>query len=85
MPRSNFREVEVFRDRDGAIAVVSERIATGQVSFMIGREFERNGETCRSAFLNRYHIPGVERLLRELTEKLDLLEDKTRVERRIAR
>jgi hypothetical protein len=51
---------------------------------MLGREFDRNGETCRSSFLARRHIDGARRLLDALEAKLDVLEDRTRAERRVA-
>jgi hypothetical protein len=84
MPRTDFREVETLRDPDGVVAVVSERLATGHVSFMVAREFDRNGETCRSSFLARRHIAGARRLLDALEEKLDEIEDRSRAERRVA-
>jgi len=85
MPRSDFREVKVLQDPDGVVAVISERVATGHVSFMLGREFDRAGETRRSSFLARRHIDGARRLLDTLEGELDAIEDRTRAEKRAAR
>ncbi|MBT8453024.1 MAG: hypothetical protein KJO40_13730 [Deltaproteobacteria bacterium] len=84
MPRNDFREVEIIRDPDGVVAIVSERKATGHVSFMIGREFDRAGDICRSSFLARRHIAGARRLLDALEDRLDVIEDRSRTERRAA-
>lgn len=84
MPRSDFKEVEVLRDADGVVAVVSERVTTGRISFMLGREFERDGKTERSPFISSRHIAGVRRLLDQLERHAEVLEDRARAERRMA-
>jgi hypothetical protein len=80
--RNEFRTVEVIRDPDGVVAVISERLRDGRISVMIGREFERDGQTKRSAYLARRHLPAVGRLLNELNERLEILEDRARARHR---
>lgn len=79
---NNFTELEIVRDPDGVIAVVTERAKDGRVSFMIAREFEVDGQTKRSAFLARRHLPAVRRLLADLEERLEIVEDRSRAKRR---
>lgn len=79
---SNFKVLEIIRDPDGVIAVVTERLRDGSVSFSIAREIERDGKTSRTAFLARRHLPAVRRLLDDLTDRLELAEDRARTKRR---
>jgi hypothetical protein len=79
-----FNELEIIRDPDGVIAVITEREADGRVSFMLAREFDQGGETKRSAYLARRHIAAARRLLSDLEETLDLAEDRARARRRTA-
>lgn len=79
---TTFKEIEIVRDPDGVIAVITERVRDGRISFMIAREFERDGKTERSAFLARRHLPAVRRLLADLEERLELSEDRSRAKRR---
>lgn len=82
-PRNaNFKVLEIVRDPDGVIAVITERTRDGRISFSIAREIERNGKLDRTAFLARRHLPAVRRLLDDLTDRLELAEDRTRAKRR---
>ena len=60
------------------IAVITERVRDGRISFMLAREFDRDGETCRSAYLARRHIAAARRLLNDLEEQLETHEDRSR-------
>lgn len=85
MSRSQFTEVEVIRDPDGLVAIISERNKprAGPVySFAIMKEFERNGQTERTAFMGRRHVDGARRLLTAVEERLDQLEDRRRAAER---
>ena len=77
-----FKVVEEVVDPDGVVAVITERVKDGRISFMISREFEIDGKTQRSAYLNTRHIPAVRRLLNDLTERLELAEDQARARHR---
>lgn len=79
---SPFKEIEIIRDPDGVVAVITERSRDGRISFAIAREFEEDGQTRRTAFLASRHLPGVQRLLSELGERLELAEDQARTRRR---
>ena len=81
-PPNQFTEVEVVRDPDGVIAIVTESSRDGRISFMLAREFEQNGATKRSSFLSKRHMAGVRRLLADLEERLELAEDRARAKKR---
>jgi hypothetical protein len=80
-----FRDVETLRDSSGVIIVVTERISNGRLSFALMNEFERDGITQRSAFLNSRHLDGATRLLAQLAGKLEIWEDAARARLRAAR
>ncbi len=84
MPKDNYRDLEILRDEDGVLALISEHIPTGRLSFMIAREFERGGETMRTAFLQRRHLSAAHRILDQLEAELDTLEDRTREAKRVS-
>ncbi|HZJ67696.1 MAG TPA: hypothetical protein VFD36_29535 [Kofleriaceae bacterium] len=77
-----YREVEVIKDPDGVIAVISEHVETGAHSFAIYREITRSGEAVRTAYMSRRHLPAVTRLLPDLEERIEQLEDRARAKRR---
>lgn len=79
-----FRSVAEIRDPDGVVAVITERADDGRISFGIFREFTNRGKTVRSAYLAHRHIPACHRLLVELGRRLELLEDRSRMRRRMA-
>lgn len=83
-----FSVIEVVRDPDGVVAVVTERKRDGRISFMIAREYDQKdnatGEmiTRRSSYLNNHHLPAVRRLLVDLEDRLEIIEDRARTARR---
>ena len=79
---NGFRVLEVVRDPDGVIAVITEREKDGRVSFSIAREFDVDGKPRRTAYLKRIHIAAIRRLLNDLEDRLELAEDRTRAKRR---
>jgi len=81
-PNLDFKEIDIVRHPDGVIAVVTERARDGRVSFSIAREFEVGGKTKRTSYLARRHLPAVQQLLSDLSERLELAEDRTRAKRR---
>ena len=66
----------------GVVAVITERLSDGRISFMLTREFELEGKTKRTTYLNTRHLPAVRRLLADLEERLELIEDRIRERRR---
>lgn len=76
--KNDFRVVEVVKDPDGLVAVITERMSDGRVSFMLAREFDVGGVTRRSAYIARRHLPAAARLLADLGERLELAEDRAR-------
>lgn len=79
---SQYTEVEVVRDPDGVVAVITERARDGRVSFMLAREFDRDGQPQRSAYIARRHLPAVRRLLADLEDRLEAAEDRARAKNR---
>jgi hypothetical protein len=73
-----WREVKVLVDPDGVIAVITEQVRTGRVSFALYREFEHRGVTKRTMYLQERHLPAVTRLLNDIGEHLALEEDRAR-------
>ena len=80
--KNEFEVVEVIRDPDGVVAVITKRTRDGRVSFMLAREFELDGDTKRSAYMNSRHLPAVRRLLADLEDRLELAEDRARAQKR---
>jgi len=79
---NEFSVVAEIRDPDGVVAVITERSRDGRISFMLAREFELEGKTKRSAYLNARHLPAVRRMLADLEDRLELAEDQAREKRR---
>jgi hypothetical protein len=82
--RNGFRDIAEIRDADGIVAVITERVSDGRLSFGLFREFEKAGKTQRSAYLAHRHIPGGRRLMAELDKRLEQMEDRSRAARRMA-
>jgi hypothetical protein len=78
----SFRQLEQLRDPDGVLVTITENVRDGRVTFMIQREYEKGGTTKQTAFLHRRHIAAVRRVLNDLDERLELIEDQTRARRR---
>lgn len=82
--RTQFREIEVIRhpECEGVVAVISERLSNGNLSFMLAKEFERDGETTRTTFLARRHVDKAQRILELVAERIDQLVDERRAHAR---
>jgi len=86
MPEPSSRryvELETLRDDDGVIAIITERVTgaprrVGDLSFKIQKEFESSGELKASSYLGRRHIPAIERLVRRVEDRIDILTDRAR-------
>lgn len=83
--RQDYREVEVIRDPDGVVAIITERITTGKFSFRIIKEYVLNGVVKQTAFFGRRHLPAVARITTRVADRLDILEDVHKVERAVTR
>lgn len=66
---SKFEEVDVIREGE-VIVVITENRTTGMRTFMIAKEFARDGKISRSSFLSERHIPTALRLLDQVTDRL---------------
>ena len=76
MSRNDFEEVHVLRDETGVCAVIHRNKNTGYYSFAFLKEYTRNGELRRSAFLSRRHSLGIRRLIPRVEQFIDPLVDK---------
>lgn len=76
-----YKEVETLRDPDGVICVITERVDTGHLSFRIQKEFESSGEVKATSYLGRRHIPAINRLLKQVGDRIDVHTDRVKIER----
>ena len=81
--KRRYVELETLRDEDGVIAVITERVTgeprrVGDLSFKLHKEFDSNGEIKVSPYLGRRHIPAIERLVRRIEDRIDILTDRAR-------
>jgi hypothetical protein len=81
MNESRYREVETIRDPDGVIAVITERVDTGHLSFRIQKEYEVRGEIKATSYLGRRHCDAVRRLTQQVGDRIDVLTDTAKVRR----
>lgn len=84
MASKDFQDLDVLRDPDGVVALITHRTRDGRVelSFSIGKEFDRDGKVERTVFLKPQHLPALARLVEALPAHLELLEDRLRAARR---
>lgn len=74
--KSEYEDIDAIRDVDGVVAVISSRKgAPGQMAVAFFKEFTRNGEVGRSAFLQRRHLAALRRLIERAEEKMDAMAD----------
>jgi hypothetical protein len=76
---NNYRILESFRDPDGLVLDITERLDGKYLTFRIQKEYEKDGEVKTSSYLARRHIPAVRRLLREAEDRIGILEDRRSV------
>lgn len=81
MTENRYREVEVLRDPDGVIAVITERTDTGHLSFRIQKEYEAQGQVKATSYLGRRHIEGAIRIAKLAGDRIDILTDTAKVSR----
>jgi len=83
---SGYDHVETCRNADGLIAIITRRKKlNGEYTVALYKEFERNGETEKTAFLSRRHIDGAIELLKIAGEKIDRAMDADKASARAAR
>lgn len=72
-----YREIKVFHDQDGVVAVVTERTDSDQPyhSFAFAKEYEKDGKIHRTNYLSRRHAAAVRRLIVQVEEYLDQLRE----------
>lgn len=82
-------EVHVLRRDDGVIAVITKynsgKDGAPRYSFSFYKEYDRDGETRRSHWLDRRHMASIRELTDEAERWLASEEDRLRAARRVAR
>jgi hypothetical protein len=71
--RSGYEDVDILRDADGIIAIISRRISTGSYSVALMKEFERDDRTERTSFVPRKGIDAGKRILDRAADRIDEL------------
>jgi hypothetical protein len=51
MSRAPFQDVDRLSNAYGMVGIISQRLSNGLLTFSIHREFERDGETGKTAFI----------------------------------
>lgn len=75
--RSGYEDVDEIVDVDGVVAIMSRRKATGAVSFMLAKIYERDGKPERTSFMQRKHIEAARRVLDLVEAKMNEIEAKS--------
>jgi hypothetical protein len=81
MTENHYREIETIKDPDGVIAVITQRMDTGHLSFRIQKEYEAGGQVRATSYLGRRHIEAIERLVVRVGDRIDILTDIAKVSR----
>jgi hypothetical protein len=68
-PQSRFENVDELRDSNGLLAKISRRTKTGELTFAILKEFERDGETETTSFIPFSKIDALEQLVQALKSR----------------
>lgn len=86
MDRKNeFEEVDVLKDPDGLVAVITGRTKPNgrrAYSFMIAKEYDKDGDVHRTCWLGPNHYDGVTRLLDRVAKRIEQEEDRDRARAR---
>lgn len=88
MPRNgshqgaSYTDIDEIVDVDGVVAVISERKKGSILSVAFFKEFTRDGNTERSAFLQRRHLDAVERLIPQVRDRMDAYVDRQKAAER---
>ena len=64
----SFTDIDRLEDVNGLVAIISQRHATGALTFTIRKEFERDGIVAQSAFVGE-HLIGAYIALATLVEQ----------------
>lgn len=83
-----YEDLPLIRHPSGLVAKISIRtLPRGQkaVSFMLAKEFEREGRTEQTAWMGRRHVEAARELLDEVEKKIEEIEDQLRAEERAER
>lgn len=75
-----YREIETIKD-DGVIAVITERVDTGHLSFRLQKEYAHKGTVKQTSYLGRQHIPAITRIVLVVEDRINILNDIAKVAR----
>ena len=75
---ADYKELKVLREGDGVCALITENPNNGRVTFSVFKEYEKDGVTRRTSFLQTRHIPSLRKLAGRVADEMELIEDRTR-------
>ena len=78
--KDTFREVTTIRTPSGLVGTVTERIYNGRetYSFSVRKEYDRDGETKHTTWLQKQHFNELRKLIDDLEDAIAGAEDKSR-------
>ncbi len=72
--RSGYEDVDVLKDADGCVAIISRRVKNGSYSYAVMREFERDGQIERTSFMGCDAAPAAHRVIDLAVKRIAELE-----------
>lgn len=54
---SSFEEIKIFKNSEGVLVSITKRLRDGTLSLALYKEFERDGETERTSYIQIRQIP----------------------------
>lgn len=81
---SAFEIIKEFRSVDGVVAIVTARVKNGRKSytFALKKEFDKDGETAQTPWLQKQHVGSVRELLNQVEDFIQQTEDVDRAANR---
>lgn len=77
MNENQFEIVKEFRSVDGVVAIITARMKNGRrsLTFSMKKEFDKNGETAQTPWLQKQHVGSVRELLTKVEDYIQHAED----------
>ncbi len=69
-PPQAYTDIDTLRSADGIIAIISQRRATGVLTFGIFKEFDRDGQTERTAFVPENLAISYQEMVEKVIERI---------------
>lgn len=75
-PAPGFVDLEKLKDAYGIVCIISQRTATGALTFGIFKEFERDGQNHRSTFVGEHLIDAYMDMVAKAKDRIQEIRDK---------